>query len=55
MENFLYPTHPLRCIIMGLSNSGKTMILTNLILNIIKEFEKYVSTVRPFIKIYTEN
>ena len=40
MEKFLYPTHPVRCIITGPSCSGKSVFLTNLILNIINEYDK---------------
>ena len=40
MEKFLYPTHPLRCIITGPSESGKLVFLTNLILNIFTEQNK---------------
>ena len=40
MGKFLYPSHPCRCIITGPSNSGKTYFLTNLILNIINEYDK---------------
>ena len=40
MEKFLYPNHPVRCIITGPSNSGKTYFLTNIILNIINEYDK---------------
>ena len=40
MEKLLYPTHPVRCIITGPSESGKTVFLTNLISNIFNEFEK---------------
>ena len=40
MEKFLYPNHPLRCIIAGPSNVGKTYFLTNIILNIINEYDK---------------
>ena len=40
MEKFLYPSHPLRCIITGPSSVGKTVFLTNLILNIINEYDK---------------
>ena len=36
----LYPTHPVRCIITGPSESGKSAFLTNLILNIINEYDK---------------
>ena len=40
MENFLHPTHPVRCIITGPSECGKSVFLTNLILNIINEYDK---------------
>ena len=40
MEKCLYPSHPCRCIIAGPSNVGKTYFLTNLILNIINEYDK---------------
>ena len=40
MEKISYPNHPLWCIICGPSNVGKSVFLTNLILNIIKEYEK---------------
>ena len=40
MEKFLYPTHPVRCIITGPSESGKSYFLTILILNIIDEYDK---------------
>ena len=40
MEKFLYPKHPVRCIITGPSESGKSVFLTNLILNIINENDK---------------
>ena len=40
MEKFHYPTHPVRCIINGPSNSGKSVFLTKLILNIINEYSK---------------
>ena len=40
MEKFLYPTHPVRCIITGPNSSGKSGFLTNLILNIINEYDK---------------
>ena len=42
MEKYLYPTHPVRCIITGPSSSGKSVFETNLILNIINEFEKKI-------------
>ena len=40
MEKILYPNHPVRCIITGPSESGKSVFLTNLILNIINEYDK---------------
>ena len=40
MEKFLYPQHSLRCIITGLSECGKSVFLTNLILYIINEYDK---------------
>ena len=40
MEKYLYPNHPLRCIICGASYVGKSVFLTNLILNVIKEYKK---------------
>ena len=40
MEKFLYPNHPVRCIITGPSNVGKSFFLTNLILNNINEYDK---------------
>ena len=40
MEKFLYPNHPVRCIITGPSECGKAVFLTNLILNILNEYDK---------------
>ena len=40
MEKFSYPNHPARCIITNPTNVSKSIILTNLILNIINEFVK---------------
>ena len=40
MDKYLYPNHPVRCIITGPSNAGKSVFLTNLILNIINEYDK---------------
>ena len=40
MDKYLYPTHPVRCIITGPSECGKSVFLTNLILNIIIEYNK---------------
>ena len=40
MEKYLYPNHPVRCIKTGPSECGKSVFLTNLILNIINEYDK---------------
>ena len=40
MEKYLYPNHPVRCIITGPSECGKSVFLTNLFLNIINEYDK---------------
>ena len=40
MEKILYPTHPVRCIITGPSECGKSVFLTVLILNTINENAK---------------
>ena len=40
MIKFLYPNHPVRCIITGPSECGKSVFLTNLILNIFNEYDK---------------
>ena len=40
MEKFLYPNQPVRCIITGPSNVGKSVFLINLNLNIISEYDK---------------
>ena len=40
MDKKLYPAHPVRCIISGPSNVGKSVFLTNIILNIINEYDK---------------
>ena len=40
MEKFIYPNHPVRCIITGPSECGKSVFLTKLILNIINEYDK---------------
>ena len=39
-DKYLYPIHPVRCIITGPSECGKSVFLTNLILNIINEYDK---------------
>ena len=40
MEKNLYPKHPVRCIRTGPSECGKSVFLTNLILNLINEHDK---------------
>ena len=40
MEKILYQSHPVRCIITGPSECGKSVFLTNLILNIINKYDK---------------
>ena len=40
MDRILYPPHPARKIIRGPSNVGKSVFLTNLILNIRNEYNK---------------
>ena len=40
MEKILYPNHPARCIKIGPSECGKSVFPTNLILNIINEYDK---------------
>ena len=40
MEKFLYPNPPIRCIITGRSECGKSVFLTNLTLNFVNEFHK---------------
>ena len=39
-DKLLYPPHPVRCIITGPSECGKSLFLTNLILNIINEYDE---------------
>ena len=40
MKKILYRNHPVRCIITGPSECGKSVFLTNLYLNIINEYDK---------------
>ena len=40
MDKILYPNHPVRCIITGPSECGKSVFLANLILNIIIDYNK---------------
>ena len=39
-DKYLYPNHPVCCIITGPSNVGKIVFLTNSILSIINEYDK---------------
>ena len=39
-DKLLYPNHPVKCITTGPTECGKSVFQTNLILNIIDEFEK---------------
>ena len=40
IEKYLYPNHPVICIITGPSECGKSVFLTNLNLNIINDYDK---------------
>ena len=40
IDKFLYPNHPVTCIVTGPSDCGNSVFLTNLILNIINEYNK---------------
>ena len=40
MEKYLYPNHPVRCIITGPNECGKSVFLTNLIFKINNEYDK---------------
>ena len=40
MDKILYPPHPVRCIITGPSECGKSVFLTISILNIFNEYDK---------------
>ena len=40
VEKFLYPNHPVRCIITGPNECGKTVFSLNLILNTTNEYDK---------------
>ena len=41
MDKIIYLNHPVRCIITGPSECGKSVFLTNLILNIINEYDNF--------------
>ena len=41
MDKFLYPTHPVRRIMTGPSECGKSVLLTNLLLKTFNEHIKY--------------
>ena len=67
MEKILYPQHPVRCIKTGHSECGKSVFLTNLVLNIVNEYEKlyiysprlhqdlYQKLIKCFSKCYTNS
>ena len=40
MKKCLYPIHPVRCVITGPSECGKSVFLTNLILSFVIEDDK---------------
>ena len=40
IDKILYPQHPVGCIITGPSERGKSVFQTNLILNVINEYDK---------------
>ena len=40
IDKFQYPTHPVRCIITGPSECGKSVFLPKLILNIINQYDE---------------
>ena len=53
MEKILYPKRPVRCIITSPSESGKTVFLTKLNLNIINEYNKiYIYSPNPHQDLY---
>ena len=53
MQNFLYPKHPVRCIITDPSECGKSVFLTILILNIVNEYDKtYIYSPTPHQNLY---
>ena len=52
MEKFSYPSHPVRCIITGPSDCGKSVFRTNLFSNNLRNMIKYFYTHHLYIKIY---
>ena len=55
MDKFLYPNHPVRCIITGPSECDKSVFLTNLILSINNENDKiYIYSPRLHQGLYQE-
>ena len=40
LEKFLYPNHPVSCILTGPSECGKSVFLTNIFLNIPNQYDK---------------
>ena len=56
MVKNLYPKHPVRCIMIGPSECGISVFLTNLILNIINEFDKiYIYSPSPHQDLYQKS
>ena len=55
-EKLLYQTHPVRCIIPGPSECGKSVFLKNLILNFNNEYDiKYTSTHQVYMNLCIRN
>ena len=53
MDKFFYPNHPVRCIITGPSECGKSVFLTNINLKIINEYAKlYIYSPSPHQDLY---
>ena len=56
MEKILYPEIPVRCIIPGKSNSGKSTLLFKILFNIINNFDKiFIFIHLPFIRQIIKN
>ena len=53
LEKILNPPLPVRCIITGPANNGKSVILTNLIFNFISKYDKvYIYSPSPHQDLY---
>ena len=55
MVQFLYPSHPARVINTGPSKSGNSCFLTDLIFDIINDFEEIISIHHFYVKICFKN